>query len=298
MTHGQWSRREFFRRSAMMGAVAVGGPTLLSACQTTGDGGDSLQAARDSGSIRVGIANEQPYGFADESGNVTGEAPEVARAVFSALGINQMQAQVVTFDQLIPGLNAGQYEMVTAGMFITPERCGQAAFSIPDYTAFTALLVPEGNPRGLMNFEDVAAQGASLAVLAGAVEKGYATSAGVAENAIRTLDTQDSMLRSVIDGRVDCAALTDISLNWLADQNPNAPVEVTDGFQPIENGEPVVSAGGFVFRQDDEPLREAFNGELRRLHESSEWVRIAEPFGFGQENVPGPNITTERLCRA
>ncbi|MPY81554.1 MAG: transporter substrate-binding domain-containing protein, partial [Actinophytocola sp.] len=141
MTNG-WTRRDFLRRSAVAGAAAVGGPALLSACQETTTGGENaLAVAKQNGSITVGIANEQPYGFADASGNTTGEAPEVARAVFTAMGVPDMLAQVVPFDQLIPGLNSAQYDVVSAGMFITPERCKQAAFSVPDYTAGTALLV-------------------------------------------------------------------------------------------------------------------------------------------------------------
>lgn len=96
MAHSEWTRRDFFRRSAVMGAVALGGPTLLSACQSTGGDGDTLEQARQAGSIRIGIANEAPYGFADSSGKVTGEAPEVARAVFKNMGINGVQNQVVT----------------------------------------------------------------------------------------------------------------------------------------------------------------------------------------------------------
>ncbi|EHR52296.1 ectoine/hydroxyectoine ABC transporter solute-binding protein [Saccharomonospora marina XMU15] len=298
MAHGEWTRRDFFRRSAAMGAVALGGPTLLSACQSTGGDGDTLEQARQAGTIRIGIANEAPYGFADSSGKVTGEAPEVARAVFRNMGINGVQNQVVTFDQLIPALNAGQFDVVSAGMFITPERCGQAAFSIPDYTAKTALLVPSGNPQQVNNFDDIAEKNVRVAVLSAAVEKGYAEAAGVPEGNIQTLDTQDSMLRSVVDGRVYCAALTDISLNWLVKQNPNAGVEVTESFDAKdENGQPVISAGGFVFREADESLRTTFNDQLRRLHESGEWLRLAEPFGFTQANLPG-NLTTEELCSA
>ncbi|MFF5987926.1 ectoine/hydroxyectoine ABC transporter substrate-binding protein EhuB [Prauserella flavalba] len=297
MAHSEWTRREFFRRSAVMGAVAIGGPTLLSACAGTGDG-DTLQSARDSGMIRIGIANEQPYGFADASGKVTGEAPEVARAVFNAMGIRNVQNSVVTFDQLIPALNARQYDVVSAGMFITPERCNAASFSTPDYTALAALLVPRGNPQQVNTFEDIAQKNVKVAVLSGAVEKGYATAAGVPEDNITTLDTQDSMLRSVIDDRVYCAALTDISLKWLVKQNPDAPVEVTESFQPEEDGKPVISAGGFVFRQDDTSLRDAFNEQLKKLHDSGEWVRIVEPFGFSEVNLPKPDVTTESLCGA
>ncbi|MPY79387.1 MAG: ectoine/hydroxyectoine ABC transporter substrate-binding protein EhuB [Actinophytocola sp.] len=297
VTNG-WTRRDFLRRSAVVGAGAVGGPALLSACQETGGGGDTLATAKESGSISVGIANEQPYGFATAEGTTTGESPEVAKAVFKALGIKDMQAQVVPFDQLIPGLNAGNFDVVSAGMFITPERCKQASFSIPDYVAPTALLVRKGNPKNLTNFEDVAKNNAKLAVLSAAVEKGYAEAAGVGGGQITTLDTQDNMLRAVADGRVDCAALTDISLKWLVKQNPGQPVEVSESFTPKdESGEDVVSAGGFVFRDADNSLREAFDGELRKLHESGDWLNIVKEFGFSEANLPPKDVTTQQLCQ-
>ncbi|GHF80713.1 ectoine/hydroxyectoine ABC transporter substrate-binding protein EhuB [Amycolatopsis bartoniae] len=282
----------------MVGAAAVGGPALLAACESTGSGGDTLTSARDAKTIKIGIANEAPYGFADSSGNTTGEAPEVARAVFKALGIDNVQASVVPFDQLIPALNAKQFDVVAAGMNITPTRCKAALFSDPDYSALTALLVPKGNPQGITNLQDAAAKKVKIAVLSAAVEKGYATGAGVAESDIETLDNQNNMLRAVTAGRVYAAALTDISLKYLAKQNPDAAVEVTPGFTPTENGQPVVSAGGFVFRQSDGSLRDAFNQQLKTLHTNGQWLQIVAPFGFDQSNVPKADLTTDKLCAA
>jgi polar amino acid transport system substrate-binding protein len=295
MTSGAWSRRDFFRRSAAVGAFAVAGPTLISAC-TSVSSGNTLEEARKAGKIKIGIANEAPYGFTDSSGKVTGEAPEVARAVFKALGINEVEAVPSNFDGLIPGLNAKNFDMVAAGMYIIPARCKNAAFSTPDYVVQSAFLVPKGNPQQIQSFDDVAAKKVNIAVLSGAVEKGYATSAGVPEDQITTLDTQDNMLRAVADGRVYAAALSDISLNYLAERNPTVDVEVTEGFIPKADGKDVVSAGGFVFRTDDTATRDAFNVELKKLHDSGEWLRIAEPFGFSADNVPGPDVTTEKLC--
>ena len=279
-----------------MGAAAIGAPAVLAACQSTGGGADTLTAAKNAKTIKIGIANEAPYGFADSSGNTTGEAPEVARAAFKGMGIDSVQASVVPFDQLIPALNAKQFDVVAAGMNITPTRCKAASFSNPDYSALTALLVPKGNPQGVNTLADVAAKKVPLAVLSGAVEKGYATAAGVPESQIQTLDTQDNMLRAVTAGRVYAAALTDISLKWLAKQNPDAGVEVTPGFTPTQNGQPVVSAGGFVFRQSDGSLRDAFNQQLATLHGNGQWLQIASPFGFGQSNLPPAGLTTDKLC--
>jgi polar amino acid transport system substrate-binding protein len=297
MVQGKWTRRDLFRRSAVVGVAAIGGPAFLAACQSTSSG-DTLTAAKNAKAIKIGIANEAPYGYADSSGNTTGEAPEVAKAAFKALGIDNVQASVVPFDQLIPALNAKQFDVVAAGMNITPTRCKAALFSDPDYSALTALLVPKGNPQGVLTLQDVAAKKLKVAVLSAAVEKGYATGAGVSADQIETLDTQDNMLRAVTTGRVYCAALTDISLKYLVKQNPNAGVEVTPGFTPTDNGQPVVSAGGFVFRQGDTSLRDAFNGQLKTLHSNGQWLQIAAPFGFDQSNLPKPDLTTDKLCAA
>jgi polar amino acid transport system substrate-binding protein len=288
MTQRSWSRRDFLRRTATVGAAAVGGSVFLGACQSTGS----------ADSIRIGIAGEEPYGFTDVNGNVTGQAPEVARVVLRGMGINDVRAEQVDFGSLIPALNANRYDMVCAGMNITPERCSQAAFSIPDYTALTAFLVPQGNPQQVATFEDIASKGVPLAVLSAAVEQGYAEAAGVPAGNISVYDDQNALLQAVTSGRAYAAALTDISLKWLAGKNPDAGVEVTEGFTPTVNGQPVISAGGFVFRQADNDLRERFNAELQRAHEDGRWLTAASPFGFSEDNLPTAGLTTEQLCSA
>jgi polar amino acid transport system substrate-binding protein len=293
MTQRSWSRRDFLRRTAAAGAVALGGTTALAACTSTNAGGGSvLESARSSGTIRIGIAGEEPYGFTGTDGRVTGEAPEVARAVLQGIGIRDVQAEQVDFGSLIPALNANRFDMVCAGMNITPQRCQQAAFSVPDYTALTAFLVPRGNPEGVTTFPDIAAKNLKLAVLGAAVEQGYAEAGGVPAGNISPFDDQNALLQAVTAGRVYAAALTDISLKWLAGKNPEP------GFTPTQDGRPVVSAGGFVFRQGDNDLRQAFDTELQNLHGNGRWVQIASPFGFSDANLPTAGLTTEQLCSA
>jgi polar amino acid transport system substrate-binding protein len=306
MTQRGWSRRDFLRRTATAGAVAWGGATVLGACQAVPQGGGggaggagTLQRVRDAGTITVGIANEAPYGFTNEQGVVTGESVEVARAVLGKLGVPELNAVTVEFGALISGLTLSrQFDMVTAGMFINPERCQAAAFSVPDYTAPTAFLVARGNPEGVQTFDQVRDKGLPLAVLSGAVEQGYATDSGVPEGNIQVLGDQNALLQAVTTGRAACAALTNISLNDVVAKNPGAAVEVTPGFFPVISGKEQVSAGAFVFRKGEDDIVNAFNTELTAMHQSGEWLRIAEPFGFSQDNIPGPEVTTERLCSA
>ena len=297
MTTGAWTRRDFLRRGAVAGAFALAGPAVLAACSSTSSG-DTLANAKKAGTIKVGIANEAPYGFTDPSGKVTGESVEVGRAVLKALGINDIQATTVEFGALIPALGARQFDMVTAGMFINPTRCAAATFSDPDYTAPTAFLVPKGNPKGVTTFEDVKSKSLKLAVLSGAVEQGYAKDSGIPDSQVQAFDTQNTLLQAVSAGRADAAALTNISLNDVVGKNPTAAVEVTKGFFPVLNGKETLSAGAFVFRKGDESFANAFNAELKKLHDSGDWLKIASPFGFNQDNVPKADVTTQRLCSA
>jgi polar amino acid transport system substrate-binding protein len=295
---GSLTRRQLLRRGAVAGALALAGPAVLAACSSTSSG-NTLDNARKAGTIKVGIANEAPYGFTGPDGRTaTGESVEVARAVLKALGVNGLDAQVVDFNGLIPALNARRYDIVTAGMFINPTRCAAAAFSDPDYTAPTAFLVPKGNPKGITTFEEVKAKGARLAVLSGAVEQGYAKSSGVPDGQVQAFDTQNSLLQAVASGRADAGALTNISLNDVVRKNPSAQVEVTPGFFPVIDGKQTVSAGAFVFRKGEDDFVRAFNAELKKLHDSGEWLRIVAPFGFTEDNVPKADVTTQRLCAA
>jgi polar amino acid transport system substrate-binding protein len=282
----------------MFGAAALAAPGVLAACSKVSSGGDALSAAQKAGSIKIGIAGEQPYGYTDAGGKVTGEAPEVARAIFKKLGVANVQAQQTSFDSLIQGLNAGQYDMVAAGMDITAKRCQSATFSVPDYTALVAFLVPKGNPQQVVDFASAKAKGVKLAVESGAIESDYATGSGVPESQLQTFESPDELLSAVTTGRAYAAVLTDISFKTLVKQNPTAPVEVAPGFMPVIGGKKQGETGGFVFRKNETDLVNQFNQQLTQMHANGEWLKIVQPFGFTAGNIPAADVTTAKLCAA
>lgn len=293
------TRRNFLRVGKATGALALSALLVLTGCSRvpeSGEGG-TLQRVKDANSIKIGIAGEVPYGYTAD-GEVTGEAPEVAKAVFNAMGIENVDATQVEFSQLIPALNAGQFDMVAAGMAILPARCDNAQFSAVDYVTPTALLVPTGNPEQINNFDDIKAKGVKLAVLSGTVEEAVAHDLGIRAGDIQPYEGQPEMLQALLDGRAYAGALTDISLRRMLADNPTAPLEVTEGFVPVVNGQKQIQAGGFVFRKGDDPLVEEFNAELDKLHDSGQWLEIVEPFGFTEDNLPPDDLTTAQLCEA
>jgi polar amino acid transport system substrate-binding protein len=298
--HG-WSRRDFFERAGLAAGL-IGAPGLLAACGKSevggggGGGGGRLAQLKSQGTITVGIAGEEPYDYL-EGGELTGMDPSVQKKIWGNLGIDNVKAQQVDFDGLIPGLVAKRFDVVAAGMFITPERCGQAAFSDPMYCAPNAFLVPPGNPKHIKDFKSVADAGIKLGVLGGAVEGIYAEDSGVkSSNVVEVPSARDGLL-SLEQGRLGAFGLTIITLKNILKKNPGAKVELTTPFTPVVKGKKQFGCGGAVFRTSDNDLREAFNGQLAKLKQSGELLKIIEPFGFGPETLPPKDVTTAGLCK-
>lgn len=298
----QIGRRTLFRGFALTGLGVTGAALLGCDDEGNGDGpagasGSVLEMARERGYITIGFANEAPYGFANEAGEVTGEAPEVARAVFADLGIPEVQGVVTTFGSLIPGLQAGRFDVIAAGMFINPDRCEQILFSDPDYCIPQAFAVAAGNPLGLTDYESVAASDAQLGVLSGGVEEGYASALGVPDDRITRFDEATSLAEGLQAGRVDVIAATSLSIRAQLDRLGDSNLEMTAGFTPVIDGVPQHGCGGYGFRNDDQDLRDAFNDVLVSMKQGNQIVPITEPFGFGETEIgAASDVTAADLC--
>jgi polar amino acid transport system substrate-binding protein len=284
------------RRRALTAGLGVLALATVAACGGDSDAsGTTLEAAQEAGSITVGFAGEAPYSFEDDDGDLTGATVALHREIFAELGIDEIEGVQAEFGQLIPGLTAGRFDVISAGMSILPERCEQASFSEPEFMYTTALMVQEGNPLGLTDITSIAEadEDVSFATMTGAIETSYAEQLGI--DALQVGGPNDGM-DAVVNGRADAFALTGISLNWMA-ENSSAPVEVTESFVQEIDGVPQVGAGGTVFRDEDAELLDAYNEVLAEIVADEErYLGIVGEFGFTAEERPTGDLTTADLC--
>ncbi|MBQ0947490.1 ectoine/hydroxyectoine ABC transporter substrate-binding protein EhuB [Streptomyces sp. RK76] len=284
------------RRSLLAGVAALGalGAAGCSRVATASDvkGGDLLDRLRAQGVARLGIAGEVPFGYIDKNGDLTGEAPELAKVIFKRLGVDRVQPVPTEFGSLIPGLASQQFDVVAAGMYINPDRCQQVIFSDPDYQMLDAYIVRKGNPLGLHNYRDVVKKKAKFATGTGYAEIAYAVEHGYKEDDILIVPDQVAGLNAVESGRVDVFAGTALTVRDVVKKSSKA--EATEAFAPLVDGKPHVDGGGFAFRPDETNLRDAFNVELQKLKKSGELLRILKPFGFTQNEMT--DLTAKELC--
>lgn len=284
-------------------AAAVAAVLLLASCSdpsALGDG-STLERARREESIRIGFADEAPFAYLDTQRNrATGEAPEVARVILRRLGIEKVEGVLTQFGSLIPGLQAGRFDIIAAGMYILPQRCERIAFSNPTYAIGQAFIVKQGNPLGLHSYEDMARHPeAKLGVVAGAVERGYARALGIPDERVVVFPSAANALAGVEAGRVDAYAATALTVRDLLGKAEvgNTWVERADPFrQPVIDGKPAIGYGGFGFRKSDRDLVEAFNRELETFIGTQEHLQLVARFGFTQADLPG-EVTAAELCQ-
>lgn len=275
-------------RRVRTAAALAGAALLATAC---GGGGGTLEELQESGSITVGVANEVPFGFVGDDGEPTGIAPDVARAVLAELGITEIEAQVVEFGELIGGLQAGQFDMITAGMYITPERADQIFFSDPDYCVAESLAVPAGNPDGVVDYQSIVDDpDLTIAIATGTVELDYAQDAGVPDDQIELFGDIDSMYRALEAGEVDVVTGTAATVQTQAEARDG--IDAVEPFFPTDaDGNDVFPCGGHGFA--DEEFRDAFNEVLNRFREDGTTLEIITAYeDFSAEDVELANSLT------
>lgn len=261
--------------------------------------GDVLERLRQEGVARVGFANEAPYAYVDpEQGRLTGEAPEIARIVLGQMGVSRIEGVLTEFSSLIPGLKAGRFDIIAAGMYITPKRCREAAFSNPTYKMGEAFIVHAGNPKGLHSYEDVAAKAdVKLGLVTGTMEGQYAIAVGIPGGRITPFPDVPSALSGMSAGRVDAFAGTALTVQDMLAKANDSALERADPFSgPVIGGKVAIGYGAFAFRKQDDALRKKFDEALARFIGTAEHRQAVAPFGFGEDQLPG-EARALALCR-
>ncbi len=258
----------------------------------------TLERVKREGVVRVGFANENPYAFAQPDGTLSGEAVEVARAVFQSMGIEEMEGVLTEFGSLIPGLQAGRFDVITAGMYVNPNRCEQVFFADPEYQIGEALIVEAGNPLGLNSYEDIAANpDVKVGTGAGYLENDMMKSVGVSEDQIVTFPDDPSGLAGLQAGQIDAWTGTRPTLMKVLQVTDDLNFELADPFtNPVIDGKAAINYGAAAFRLEDTEFRNAFNAELQKIKDEGELIDLIGQFeGFDEGALPG-DTTVVDLC--
>lgn len=258
----------------------------------------TLQRVASDGKITVGIYNAYPWGYKAADGQVSGFSPDLVREALAPLGVKQFDFVVSDFGALIPGLNAHRFDVIAAGLYITPVRCQSVAFGNPDLTIKDAVIVKQGNPLNIHSYKDILANPKiRLGIARGMANIDNAKAVGVPQEQIQLFPETQSTAAALATDRVDAIAFSAPTvIGLLADKNYK-DVERAIPFTGLiqENGLERAGYSALAFRLDDKELRDAYNKRLAEMIADGSVAKIMKKYGFTEAENP-PSITQEQIC--
>ena len=265
----------------------------------SGDRVDEDSAFGSNGVVRIGYANEAPFAYYEnETGRLTGESVEVTHHVLKKMGVSEFEGVLTEFASLIPGLKAGRFDVIAAGMWIIPPRCREINFSEPILCIGQGFVVKAGNPLRLHGYEDVAQHPtARLGVVAGGVEIRFARAVGVPEDRMLIFPDAPSAISGLQANRMDALAGPEPAHKDILRKANDPNLERAQPFNPPNvPSEPARLCSGIGFRKEDVRFLEEFNHHLKALIGTEEHLQIIETFGLTESELP-TDVTQKELCR-
>ncbi|MFW6386779.1 MAG: basic amino acid ABC transporter substrate-binding protein [Bacillota bacterium] len=205
-----------------------------------------------------------PFEYVEDD-EVVGFDIDLIKAIGEHQGFD-VEVTDISFDSLIPSLNTGNIDIITAGMTITDERAEQVNFSDPYFVADQSIVVREDSDK-------------NLAVLYGDSDIGVQTSTTGDLWVTENLEEEEILTGEI--SRYDSYVMV---LNDLTNDNLDAVVLDTPVAEKYSEARDVKIVGeiktgeeyGIAVRKDDEELLEKINEGLEQVKESGEMDELIE----------------------
>ncbi len=234
----------------------------------------SLADVKKQGVAKVVITSSSPpHGFLDaKSNSMKGIMFEVAQAIAADWGV-KAEFTEVPFGALIPTLTSKRAELMSAPLFITPQRAEVVDFSEPVYGWGEGLVVAEGKPADYPELKSLA--GKNVGCLVSSVQYELLKKVDGIKD-VRTYPDYIQLLADVRAGRIDVAMIDPPSIAY------QIATHGITGVKRVENYKPVNAWKiGLAVNKGDKDLLDAINGSLRKLKASGQLKKILDGWGVG-----------------
>jgi polar amino acid transport system substrate-binding protein len=238
--------------------------------------------------VRIAYIEEPPFGWTGQDHAAIGADIELADVVLRAIGVSNIEHYLTTFEELLPGVQEGRWDM-NVPLFVTAERAEHVAFSVPVWSIGDGFLLHRDNPKALTSYEAVAARSdARLGIIAGQVQFDSARSAGVLDSQIILFKDQPAAISALRAGQIDAYASTAVGNRVLAGSADNAALEAV-AHDRSSNGR--VPVGAFSFNKSNHDLVQAVNKRLGEYLGSSDHRARMARYGLTHTEIDGVIIS-------
>lgn len=281
------------RRAILRAMAALGVATLA---MVTFAGSASAQSLLDKikkgETVRIGFSNEVPWAYPGENNEPLGFVNGMTLDILKKLGTTKVEPIVTEWGSLIPGLQAGRFDIITGGMYILPERCRNVLFTEPIGKFPDALIVPKGNPENLHTYLDVRDKGLTMVTGAGYESVPAAKKLGIPDDKVLQVAGPVEIVQAVKAGRAAVGSGDYFTMKEFVDKD--ASLELVPG--PLVPGARILSSG-LAFPLDEQATVDAFNAVLKDYVGSDQMMMTVGKYGYSKVNLPDSTKAAE-YCKS
>ncbi|HEY6494800.1 MAG TPA: ABC transporter substrate-binding protein [Trebonia sp.] len=272
-----------------LASVEASSNTILAAVTPDAAAEAMLPASvKSTSDLNIGTQISAPETFYESDGStLTGDEYLLASALAKSLGLTP-KFNVVQFDELIPGLTAGRFDLTIGAMNDTALREKTISF-IDYYNAGIGMVVKAGNPANITGPSSLC--GHSVTVQLGTTQQAFAeaqskTCASSGKGAVTIVYGQENsqQLAEVTAGRVDVFLGDSPTAAYVAEQNP-ADFQQADANTPIES-----APYGIGFEKSQSKLMGAVQAALSNLISNGTYGKIMQAWSLQSGEVTAAKI--------
>lgn len=242
---------------------------------------DALPAAiKDRGTMVIAVESNAglPNSITTPEGNLVGLTIDTANLIGAAIGID-VDLQTATFDQLIPGIQAGRFDLSTATFADTLERREVVDFVNHMVGVHDMLLMLKTQTEWVDTLTPQTACGLSVSVNKGGVqanELAEASDACVANGDepidIQLYSSNPEALLAVKSGRADAGIFGYTQVQQYVSEDDTLAAGL------LRPG--IIRYTGMATPKGATELQEAVRGAILYLHETGTWLEVLKLYGL------------------
>ena len=229
-----------------------------------------LQDVLNTGTLRVGVTLFAPWAARGGDGELIGFEIDVARQLAADMGV---KAQLLAYDvdRLVPALEAGEIDVIAAGMTITPERALHVNFSQPYAESGIALATHVERTANITDIGALDSEQYTIAAVEGSVGMQLARRLWPRAR-VQTFTSIESATEALLAGEVHGYVEDEPVPTFLALENPDL-IDVPTS-RPL-----LASRAGFAVGKGDPDFLAYLNAWII-AHEADTWLPTTATYWF------------------
>ena len=223
--------------------------------------------------VKVGSTpTGSPFTFLDTKTNsIEGVMVDIMKAIGKESGF-EVQIEPMAFSALLGSLTSKRIDVISAAMFITPQRQQVVSFSEPVYSYGEGLMVLKSDTKEYKNFDDM--KGMTVGVQVGTAFVDPVQKSGVFKE-VKLYDNPPDMMRDANAGRIQAGFMDYPIAAYILTQGNYPNLRMAKTYKPAVPGNV-----GIATRKDDTELLAKINKSLATLKANGTIDTILKKWGL------------------